>query len=453
MHRLSGELVRFQKSLFIICLLGFVFALGMHTAARQWPPFTLFRTGVENIKAIKVWLTESQSTAKLVRVLDDGQDQRRVIKSGQAGDEYLLVAGGLGQWSEHCPTYGCLAAIINRDGSVVHTWDFNPDEIFDGSQHVGLSAQQVYPSGVYLSDSGDLLVSFQNQGGYPYSYGMAKYSFDGTLLWNKVGFDHHWFDVSADGSIYSPVLRIVAGSLTVAGKELKCLGGSYYEDYVRVYSASGEILNEYSMLELLRKSGFDALLSSANDPCDPTHLNDIRLLDASEFGLNDRDTKLVILSLRNINSVAIADLSTFEILWIVSGLTREQHSPRMFHDGVVVFDNYAGQNRSEIVSIHPGSFAKTIVYPRTEGTAFYSDTAGYIDLSDDGRRAIVSETKAGRILEIDMQTGSVLWEFLNLHQARDSLEVPSLDAAKGRFAVFSTSCAVYIPRTLVERLL
>ena len=130
----------------------------------------------------------------------------------------------------------------------------------------------------------------------------------------------------------------------------------------------------------------------------------------------------LIVSLRHINTLLAIDPVSGSIKWHLTGRTIAQHSPRLQADGsILVFDNYGGRRAvggSRIVRLDYGSDRSQDVYPRPDtanGVDFFSSFAGVIDLHPDGIRGLVSVTEQGRILELDLKTGRLLWEYTNNH--------------------------------------
>ena len=70
----------------------------------------------------------------------------------------ILVTGGPYELMAKCPELGCLAWIMDRSGTVYHTWPIHRDAPWgDVKRHVGFSnPDNIYPSGLHLYDNGDL---------------------------------------------------------------------------------------------------------------------------------------------------------------------------------------------------------------------------------------------------------------------------------------------------------
>ena len=164
----------------------------------------------------------------------------------------ILVTGGPYELMAKCPELGCLAWIMDRSGTVYHTWPIHRDAPWgDVKRHVGFSnPDNIYPSGLHLYDNGDLLVSYQARNTFPYSVGLAKFDKNGTLLWHKESLSHHWFYVDRDGLIYTPSHQIIDSPLLVSDtkQSIFCAEKKIYEDIVLVLKPDGEVVRKISVL-------------------------------------------------------------------------------------------------------------------------------------------------------------------------------------------------------------
>jgi outer membrane protein assembly factor BamB len=157
----------------------------------------------------------------------------------------------------------------------------------------------------------------------------------------------------------------------------------------------------------------------------------------------------LLISLRSPNLVAVLDRTSGRIKRAVTGRTIEQHSPHFLPDGrVVVFDNRGGaksEGGSRVVRIDLETAELQQLFPTSDSTDFLpvsSATAGHIDVSEMGTRILVSFTGQGRVLEIDVQTGTVLWEFNNFHDIAEFLRESAIESDTS-IALFHTYGAYY----------
>jgi hypothetical protein len=131
-----------------------------------------------------------------------------------------------------------------------------------------------------------------------------------------------------------------------------------------------------------------------------------------------------------------------------------QHSPRFAGDNrILVFDNRGGmqidgKGGSQIIGIDVASHRTQTVFPKSDdgmSQNFYSHVAGHFDLEPAGSRALVSVHDQGRIIEVDLRNGQVLWEYANVHDISEYLQSNGEDASPG-YALFSINSAYYVRR-------
>ena len=375
----------------------------------------------------------------------------------EPNDELILMTGGPFQLVDHCPDHGCVAWLMDRDGTVVHSWSFDPKVLWpDTAMFSGrVEPARFYPIGLQLSDNGDLVVSFQAFDVYPYSVGIAKFDRDGKVLWSRTDFSHHWLTVDSRGMIFVPALETAEGPHDIGEThlDLDCEKIGWYDDLLRILSPQGEVVRDYPILELLARSDFAGALSATVNPCDPTHLNAIELVpDRLANAVNGFATGDLLISLRELNMVALLDKEGGTVKHAVVGRTVAQHSPKFLPDGqVLVFDNQGGAKNlggSRIVRIDLQSGDLEVVFPKPDDKQwlpFFTETAGHLDVSGDGTRALVSSTDQGKVLEIDVSSGEVLWTYHNWHDIADYVRTHDLDI-DSQSALFATYGAYYVPR-------
>jgi hypothetical protein len=181
------------------------------------------------------------------------------------------------------------------------------------------------------------------------------------------------------------------------------------------------------------------------DGCDPTHLNSIALLPRAMAGaIPGAAAGDLLVSLREANAVALLDAESGAVKYLVAGRTAAQHSPQFLPDGsVLAFDNLGGERSrggSRVVRLDLVTGTSQTVFPRGESELLpvRSSTAGHLNVAENGERALVSITHQGRIVEIDVATGTPLWVYENTHELGAFLKANGIDAktTRGRFATY-----------------
>jgi hypothetical protein len=411
------------KFLFVVSLCFLAFLYGVGTVYLEIFPHSLLVQA--KLAGDAWWEVLTDDVPHIAFVDEDGTPTPEFIRVNDAGgdDGYILVGGGPGAMMSECPEFGCLAWVMDRDGQVLHSWEVDLGALWADASNTGIIAhQRIAPAGMHLTEQGDLIAIFASRSLFPYGIGIAKFDKDGKLVWKRNNLSHHWLSVAPDGTIYTPAHRIVESPLRPGhlNAELECVKGDIYADVVLVLNPEGETVEEISVVDLLSQYDYLGTMYPSEDPCDPIHINTVEYVGVDGPGLKVGD---LLVSARHLNMVWAIDGETRALKWGIAGRTIAQHSPRELPDGsILMFDNYGGDVRlggSRVVRLRYGEEAIETVFPKPDadpGIDFFTDAAGYIDPSPDGSRALVSLTDQGRLFEIEVDSGKVLWEMVNTHQ-------------------------------------
>ena len=148
---------------------------------------------------------------------------------------------------------------------------------------------------------------------------------NGKIQWKIRGAFHHSVESDIDGNIWA--CAALPPGVIQNGKPKEVQSSQMFEDQALVkVSAEGRILKIISVADLLSKSGLEYLLYGSSNPnvnFDPIHLNQITpILENS--GLFRKGQLLI--SLRNLSTIALVDPEAEKILWHGAGPWMNQHS-------------------------------------------------------------------------------------------------------------------------------
>lgn len=392
----------------------------------QFFPYRLVRGSLNGLEAF--WEVYRSDQANFLFIDESGQANPVVhhYRSANDGDGYIANMGGPGTLSSHCPELGCMAWIMNRDGEILHTWQVDAAELWAESPHDGIKDHnKITPSSMYVYDNGDVIVSFGSRSLFPYGVGIAKFDKNSNVIWKRANYAHHWFSVAPDGSIFTPAHELADSPLQLGEtrRSLECAKGQIYSDVILRLDVNGETIETIRLFDILFDAGLEGLVSESRTRCDPLHLNYVEYVNEQlAKDIDGLDVGDLIISLRHVNAIIVLDAGSRNIKWHLVGRTIAQHSPRLAPGGrIVIFDNYGGDRGtggSRIATAYFGSERVDTIYPgpnSIEDDQFFSSYAGVVDLNPDYSKALVSITEQGRVLEIDMNTGEVLWEYVNNH--------------------------------------
>lgn len=401
-------------------------------------------------------------------------DTRQIIKQAPAGDDsdLIRITGGFFYRTDLCPKVGCIAWIMRRDGTVLHRWSADPAAIFGVSDFKGFTGTPVIEDisvmGVDLARDGSLVVIFEVRNAWPYEFAIAKFSASGRLLWRRIDHSHHWPTVGPDGRIYAPASRILPKGTQINGLPHApvCASGLIDQQGVRVLSPDGQVLHEFWLADMVRQSGLLALAYQVRNDCDPYHVNGVELVNEAaaaklrNSAVPDAKAGDMFVSLHSSSSVLLMDSDSGRIKHIINGPMVEQHSPAILPNGdLLIFDNVGGsseavrESRLLKIAFAPERYEQVFPRPGGDDPQLFSKREGAVNVSADGKRALVSETEGGRLFEVELATGKVLWAY----RATDDISaylarVGSADKGKPRIALMHIQGASYVSKADFSRM-
>lgn len=320
------------------------------------------------------------------------REQPRVWVSGNATDRYRIIAGA---FDFDDAFWG--AVLLDPKGNVVHRWLMNGENL--GLTDVGDVRKNLYGLGFF--PDGSAAFSMQERAG-----GLIKIDACSRTEWTLKGPFHHVATPTEDMSAF----------WTYGGMQ-----SDLHPTLERIDRESGEILQTIDMAEV-EKANPDILifnLQRNRNTSNATHPNDIEPLPASiakefpDFSAGD-----LLLSYHTTNLVFVLDPTSLAIKWWYVGSGDGQHDPDWQADGkITVFNNnWRARWRdaelvSTIVEIDPDRNIHRVI---VDGSAydFYSAFNGHHHVTSDGTVLVTSSTQ-GRMFEVDLDTGEIVFEFIN----------------------------------------
>jgi len=304
-------------------------------------------------------------------------------------------------WDDHNQWHSAL--LYNHLGEHLHTWKldyyaFDPDGPLNGSDG---------PHGFAVLSDGSVIVNY-DKGDV-----MARVDRCGKPIWIKQGVFHHSLQEAEDGSFW-----------TWRGE-----GSSYsqYQYILNFNAETGATIKEIGLVEDLIKSNDDATAiflirpdypfkhfeTLPSDKEDLFHPNDIDVLHSDiapmfpDFKAGD-----LMISLKNLDLVAVLDPDSRVVKWWDHGPWRWQHDPDFTSNGKIsVYNNNVGLERSEILKMDPKTreVFNDLYYGEVR---FYSESMGKHQYLPNGNVLIVVPEE-GRVLVVT-PTGQMVMEYNNI---------------------------------------
>jgi hypothetical protein len=314
-------------------------------------------------------------------------------------------------WNLYSSAHAPEAFLTDMAGEVRHTWGIVRDVVWPQLENVDKDKARRYFRRVHLLADGSLLAIFEYTG-------IVKLDVDSNLIWAHLGANHHDSDVDADGRVY------------VLGKENRTVAAlrprPLQDDNVTILNAAGELVKRIWISECLLSSTYSEFIEAAqrSPTGDVFHTNTIELLDGSLEHLSPAHARgNLLLSLRNLNALAILDPVAGKIVWAAGGPWRMQHQPVLLASGkMLLFDNRtvppaapADKRSSRVIEFDPLNERVLWEYAGTQAEPFYSSLCGSVQRLANGN-TLVTESSYGRVFELTPDR-QIVWEFRNPHTA------------------------------------
>lgn len=323
------------------------------------------------------------------------------------------------------------AYLVDMEGKPLHRWrrdlaDVWP-ELYTGPGSERIREVEYWRRAELLPD-GDLLAIFEG-------LGLVRLDRDSRVRWAYRGGAHHDLFTRPDGSIWF---------LDRRRREIATATGprQVLDDLVTVVDADGRVLRQISILDAIARSEHHALLERLPAIADVLHTNTLEWIVASELASSVpgfREGNL-LLSILQLDTVAVLDPQEERIVWAMTGPWRRQHQPTLLPGGrMLVFDNLGAGGSTRVLEIEPANREVHWSWPATPSAdTLYSKTLGSVQRLPNGN-TLITESENGRALEIDPD-GEVVWELSSPHRAGEHaelvatlFEVVRLPAAAGDF--------------------
>jgi hypothetical protein len=402
---------RVMAGLSLLGVLGLGFLGGAAVMSFQFPPYEFLEKAFAGARA---WHLRGRST---IPQLLPGAAVREggAVTTDQAEKTY-------DGFTLYTATEGSRAMLIDMHGTEIHHWELPFSQAWPHPPHVDdpLPDDQINWFHCYLYPNGDLLAVYHADGDTPYGYGLIKLNKDSKLLWAYAGRVHHGIDVDEDGTIYTLTQKLE--NKPPAG--LKFLPTPYLADSLVVLSPQGQEQQSIPIAEAFADSAYAPILTSTGQfmqpmsystpsrlKNDPFHTNSVKVLkraQAANFPLFKAGQ--VLLSLRNLNAIAVLDRHTRSMAWAAQGIWRFQHGAEFLDNGhLLLYDNSGAGNQVRIVEYDPRTQAIPWVYANEASIPFQAFFRGMEQRLPNGNTIIV-DPDYRRLFEVT-EDKELVWVF------------------------------------------
>lgn len=408
MFKGKKEIIRISALLYLVALTFFLW--GITTTHFEIFPYKQLHAVYTDLK---VYLTSKNGPNKSAtdKIFLDHQERRtkydfsgfRMRDPSFHDTGYLLIS----RYSKkHSQVIVELFSVA--ESRVLYTWVPPLTEIFKRSPNFsgGANTRKSYRAQhpLLLEDGGLIFTSGEGP--------MVRINACGGVVWVINRQFHHSIEVDHLGNIVSPIVIEGQNSKTVL---------PIRDDGFAVVSSDGQIIDEYSITDILLKNGYRGLIYGVGKfEKDRIHLNDAQPVLRDFKGANIGD---IALSCRHLSTVALFRPQSSKIVWLKTGPWLSQHDINLLEGGrYSIFGNdivrqekkqdlFVEKGKSDVYVFNP--FNNNVTRPYSsmmvrEQIATETSGRSKILANDD---VYIEESDYSRLIRISQNT--VRWEYVN----------------------------------------
>ncbi len=323
---------------------------------------------------------------------------------------------------------GARARVYDADGTLLQEWPLEFDAVWPEPTHiipeknVPKAPGEYHTQGITLEEDGSILVNFAERGS-------VRLGPCGDVVWSVDQMTHHSITENPDGTYWIPSKRdpaTIAQEYMLPGASVEAIMNSdnYYADSALLIDPEGHIIEDVPILEptidwLVEHQEFDIMYGLDPEELDPIHLNDIEVVTPELSGrIPGAEPGDLLLSMRNLDALAVLNKSSGKIVWMQHGPWLRQHDPDISPDGTItVFDNGFGRRMpgrdfegARVLRFDPVTGLAETVYPKSDDQRFFSFIMGTHQVLPNGN-ILITESTSGRVFEITPD-GETVWSMV-----------------------------------------
>jgi hypothetical protein len=393
------------------------YVLGAASIRFRLPPATFLNDAFSGGAA---WWEKKRDIREPVAPRSKWELDRLTDQPGKTCDGYTLYSNGL----------ECTAVLTDMKGNVVHKWRKSFRDIWPSARHIKdpTPDDKVFFSSCRLFPNGDLLASFQTTSDTPYGYGLAKLDKDSNVIWTFEDNVHHEMNIGPDdGKIYLMTQRI----RKELPQGLEWIPSPCLVDSLVVLSSGGKELARVPILEAFRDTPYRILLDqirnqkgvkpdqelvarvlvagSLNPKGDILHMNSVDVLTQKQAPMFPMfEEGQVLVSLRELNALAVLDVRKKKVVWATVGPWRGQHSAQFLDNGhLLLLDNRGVPHGSRLIEYDPRDQSFPWTVPEKPGIGFRTGERGVVQRLPNGNTFFI-DSENGSLREVT-QSGELVW--------------------------------------------
>jgi hypothetical protein len=306
----------------------------------------------------------------------------------------------------YCTFVVARADLIDLEGNVIHSWADPQSREWVGCK--------LMPNGDLILIGVDLDPAQPRRTVDSQRY-LARYSWDGELLWKRRLYAHHHVAPAPAGRMLT--LTFEYRALDDVSRE-----APVRDDHVAMIDGEGQVVEERSLYDALNSSPdrftfvpFPAMLKWGRKHVDLIHANTVEWIDAPDLAVRSPfyGPDHIIVTSRHQDLVAVIDWKANELVWAWGpGQIIRPHDAIVLESGhILVFDN-GDEKRpwSRVLELDPSTEEVVWEYRAPNPTDFFTMARGANQRLPNGN-TLITNSNSGHAFEVTRE-GEIVWEFL-----------------------------------------
>lgn len=324
---------------------------------------------------------------------------------------------------------GQSAYLITMQGKEVHRWHLSFSRAWPDPSHIEGNVPPDYFfhwRKAHLFPNGDVLAIYEGMSTTPYGFGLVKIDFNSDVIWTYSERAHHDLAVAEDGTVY---VFIHAIENSVPGN-IPNIRAPIIHDYIAELSPDGEEKKRISLIKAFWNSDYRAFLDFHQEAKgDLLHANAVNIAGAKEAARYPfMQAGDLLISLRDIHTIAVLDPDREIIKWASAGIWRFQHDPDFLDNGNLLICDNLGHRGSggpmRIIEISPLTKKVNWQYAGNADELLISQGRSSQQRLPNGN-TLITESENGRIFEVTRDK-EIVWEFYNHNRGGDQNQLAGI---------------------------
>ena len=315
--------------------------------------------------------------------------------------------------------HDAMAAIMDMDGKVLHTWDLSYKDAFGTVDDKNPNC--FFYRRVMLMPGGELIAIFEG-------LGTVRMDKDSNLIWAERNGAHHDLTIDYDGNLLA--LTRKTEIVDHLHEIWPCT-----QDYVSTLSLDGEPIHRFGLIKAFEDSDYAAIWNRTlatydfdRDLVDTMHVNTINLLDGSHADKHPGFKKgNLLMSSLSMSTIFTVNPETELVEWAWQGGWHGIHEPSLLENGDLLFYvnsmfKLGNMTYSQVLQVEPVTKEVRWQFGAMDPPmGFISPFCGTAARLPNGN-TLIAASESGRALETT-HDGELVWDYYSPYRTGENDEL------------------------------